>query len=48
METFTLSRKEGERPGLIKAACSGRITTRQAAQALHLSLRQVRRLKRAL
>ena len=36
METFTLSRKELQRPGLIKAACSGRITTRQAAQALHL------------
>jgi transposase len=48
METFTLSRKELQRPGLIKAACSGRITTRQAAQALHLSLRQVRRLKRRL
>ena len=46
METFTLSRKELQRPGLIKAACSGRITTRQAAQALRLSLRQVRRLKR--
>ena len=40
METFTLSRKELHRPGLVKAACAGRITTRQAAQALGLSLRQ--------
>jgi transposase len=46
METFTLSRKELHRPGLVKAACAGRITTRQAAQALGLSLRQTRRLKR--
>jgi transposase len=46
METFTLSRKELHRPGLLKAACAGRITTRQAAQALGLSLRQTRRLKR--
>jgi transposase len=46
METFTLSRKELQRPGLVKAACAGRITTRQAAHALGLSLRQVRRLKR--
>jgi transposase len=46
METFTLSRKELQRPGLVKAACAGRITTRQAANALGLSLRQVRRLKR--
>jgi hypothetical protein len=38
-----LSRKELQRPGLMKAARSGRITTRQAAQALRLSLRQVRR-----
>jgi len=46
METFTLSRKEQHRPGLVKAACGGRITTRQLAEALRLSLRQVRRLKR--
>jgi hypothetical protein len=46
METFTLSRKELHRPGLVKAACAGRITTRQLAQALRISLRQVRRLKR--
>ncbi|HET7873933.1 MAG TPA: ISNCY family transposase [Methylomirabilota bacterium] len=41
-----MSRKELHRPGLLKAACAGRITTRQAAEALGLSLRQVRRLKR--
>jgi transposase len=46
METFTLSRKEQHRPGLLKAACAGRLTTRQVAGALGLSLRQVRRLKR--
>jgi transposase len=46
METFTLSRKELHRPGLLKAVCAGRITLRQAAEALGLSLRQVRRLKR--
>ena len=46
METFTLSRKELHRPGLIKAVCAGRVTNRQAADALGLSVRQVRRLKR--
>jgi transposase len=46
METFTLSRKELHRPGLLKALCAGRVTTRQVAEALALSLRQVRRLRR--
>jgi transposase len=46
METFTLSRKELHRPGLLKSACAGRITNRQAAEALGISVRQVRRLKR--
>jgi hypothetical protein len=46
METFTMSRKELHRPGLLKAACAGRITTRQVAEALRISLRQARRLKR--
>lgn len=46
METITLSRKELHRPGLLKAACAGRITNRQVAEALGLSLRQVRRLRR--
>ena len=41
-----MSRKELHRPGLLKAACAGRITTRQLAEALRMSLRQARRLKR--
>jgi transposase len=45
METFTMSRKELPRPGLIKAALLGRITNRQAATALQLTVRQVQRLK---
>jgi hypothetical protein len=36
METFTLSRKELHRPGLLKALCAGRVTTRQVAEALAL------------
>jgi transposase len=46
METFTLSRRELHRPGLLKALCAGRVTTRQVANALQLSLRQTRRLRR--
>jgi transposase len=46
METFTLSRKELHRPGLLKALCGGRLTNGQVAAALRLSVRQVRRLKR--
>jgi len=46
METFTLSRRELHRPGLLKALCAGRVTTRQVANALALSLRQTRRLRR--
>ena len=46
METFTLSRKELQRPGLLKAACGGRITNQQLATALTLSVRHARRLKR--
>ena len=46
METLTLSRKELRRPRLLKAACGGRITDRQVADALGLGLRQVRRLRR--
>ena len=41
-----MSRKELPRAGLIKAALAGRITNRQAAAALHLTVRQVQRLKR--
>jgi hypothetical protein len=39
METFTMNRREVHRPGLLKAACAGRITTRQLAEALRISLR---------
>lgn len=46
METFTLSRKELHRPGLLKAACAGRVTNGQVAVALGMSVRHVRRLKR--
>lgn len=46
METFTLSRREVHRPGLLKALGAGRVTTRQVANALGLSLRQTRRLRR--
>src|SRR5215510_2408186 len=46
METFTMSRKELPRAGLIKAALAGRITNRQAADALQLTGRQIQRLKR--
>src|SRR5205809_44015 len=46
METFTLSRKELHRPGLLKAACAGRVTNAQVAAALGISGRHVRRLKR--
>lgn len=48
METFTLSRKELHRPGLLKAALGGRLTNRQVAGALGLTVRHVRRLKRRL
>jgi transposase len=46
METFTLSRKELHRPGLLKALCGGRLTNAQVAAALGITVRQVRRLKR--
>src|SRR5262249_20681704 len=46
METFTMSRKELPRAGLIKATLVGRITNRQAAEALQLTVRQIQRLKR--
>src|SRR5207244_1446376 len=42
METFTLSRKELHRPGLLKALCGGRLTNAQVAAALRITLRQVR------
>jgi transposase len=45
METFTMSRKELPRPGLVRAALAGQITNRQGASALHVTIRQFQRLK---
>jgi hypothetical protein len=45
METFTMSRKEVPRAGLVKAALTGKITNREGAHALRLSVRQFQRLK---
>lgn len=41
-----MSRKELPRPGLMKTLLTGRITNQHAAAALHVSVRQVQRLKR--
>src|SRR5256886_620181 len=46
METFTMSRKEVPRAGLVHAALVGRITDQRGARALRLSVRQSHRLKR--
>jgi len=48
METFTMSRKEVPRPGLLRHCLVGRLTNAQVAEALSLSVRQVQRLKRRL
>lgn len=45
METFTMSRKEVPRAGLVEAALAGRITNAQGAAALGLTVRQFQRLK---
>src|SRR2546428_14014659 len=45
MDTITMSGKETPRPGILNALCAARITTQQAAEALHLSVRQIQRLK---
>src|SRR5262245_52707352 len=45
METFTMSRKEVPRAGLVKAALAGKITNKEGARALRLSVRQFQRLK---
>src|SRR5262249_17039946 len=45
-ETLTMSRREVPRAGLLKAAVAGQISNAEAAAALHLSKRQVQRLKR--
>jgi len=40
-----MSRKEAPREGLVRAALKGRVTNREAADALGLSLRQFRRVR---
>src|SRR4029077_5873134 len=45
METFTMSRKELPRPGLVNAALAGRISNREGAAALRITIRQFQRLK---
>src|SRR5437867_5281192 len=45
METFTMSRKELPRAGLVAAALAGRISNRAGAAALRMSPRQFQRLK---
>ena len=41
-----MSRKELPRAGLVQAALAGKITNREGAAALHLTVRQFQRLKR--
>src|SRR6266850_1538593 len=48
METFTMSRKEVPRAGLVKAALGGKITNAEGARALRITVRQFRRLKQRL
>lgn len=45
METYRVSRKEAPRPGLLKAALSGRITNLEGARALRITVRQFQRLR---
>src|SRR6266849_3117475 len=45
-ETLTMSQKEAPRAGLVKALVAGRVTGTEVAAALHLSDRQLRRLRR--
>src|SRR5713101_7829131 len=45
METFTMSRKEAPRAGLVKAGLAGQITNAQGASALGLIARHFQRLK---
>ncbi len=42
-----MSSKEARRPGLVQAALAGKVTNREAAHALGLSVRQFRRLRAA-
>jgi peroxiredoxin/transposase len=47
MGHLTMSSKEARRPGLIQAALAGKLTNREGALALGISVRQFRRLKAA-
>jgi transposase len=47
MGHLTMSSKEARRPGLVQAALAGKISNREGAGALELSVRQFRRLKAA-
>ena len=44
-ETVTMSRKEARRPGLVRLAVAGKITTMAGARDLNMTPRQFRRLK---
>src|SRR4030095_6280807 len=44
METFTMSRKEVPRAGLVKAALAGKITNQEGARDWRLTVRQYSRL----
>src|SRR5712692_1330512 len=44
METFTMSRKEVPRAGLVKAALAGKITNQEGARALRLTVRRCPRM----
>ena len=45
MGHLTMSQKEAPRSGLVRAALAGKVTNEEAARALGLSVRQLRRLK---
>src|SRR6266704_2540020 len=45
-ETLTMSRKEAPRIGLLKALIAGRLRSQEVAEAMHVSDRHVRRLRR--
>jgi len=47
MGHHTMSSKEARRPGLVQAALAGKLTNREGASALGLSVRQFRRLRSA-
>jgi hypothetical protein len=46
MGPLTMSRKEAPRPGLPKVARKQKLTNRELATSMKLTIRQVRRLRR--